>query len=510
MSRESETREHEVVVLGAGPAGCAAAIVLARAGRDVGLVRPSSTVQGALCVSVPPSACKLLTEIDVLSALERAALHPNTGNTVWWAGRPVRRESFAAGASGFHVDRQGLENVLAAVAAERGVTIHRALARSAREEAGTWRIECSRADGSRLGLRAPWAIDATGRRGLLARHHGREPDHDTTTICILGRWRMPGGWPVDEATHTLVESYVSGWAWSVPLARGVRCFAAMVDHRYGTLEGLDPATMLTAELMRTEHLKALLRGAEPDGAPWACPASLYSSRRHGRPGLLLAGDAGSFIDPLSSYGAKKALSSGWLAALVAHTALSDPSMEPVALELFDRREREVYHSYRAASAPYFAEAAAAYGHPYWIARAEAAARHGEHGGRAAHADPDALEPWGVPEARVREAFDVLRARERLDAVRGSTLRTVERGAVSGDRVVLATHLASDACPEGLRFVRSVDVRPLVELAVRHDDVAELWAAYNAAAAPVPLPDFVTALATAFAAGLLEHAEARSR
>ena len=36
------------------------------------------------------------------------------------------------------------------------------------------------------------------------------------------------------------------------------------------------------------------------------------------------------------------------------------------------------------------------------------------------------------------------------------------------------------------------------------EVPDGWAAYNAKAPPVPLPDYLAALATAFAAGLLEH------
>ena len=42
------------------------------------------------------------------------------------------------------------------------------------------------------------------------------------------------------------------------------------------------------------------------------------------------------------------------------------------------------------------------------------------------------------------------------------------------------------------------------LALEHDQVPDLWSAYNGVETPVPLPDFLIALATAFAAGLLEH------
>ena len=110
----------------------------------------------------------------------------------------------------------------------------------------------------------------------------------------------------------------------------------------------------------------------------------------------------------------------------------------------------------------------------------------------------------VPEDDVRAAFDVIRAREHLDAVTGPTLRTFERPAIDGHRIVLQDHLASDAYPQGMRFVHTVDLRRLVEQAPRHQDVPDAWSAYNGVATPVTLPDFVTALATAFAAGFLGH------
>ena len=201
---------------------------------------------------------------------------------------------------------------------------------------------------------------------------------------------------------------------------------------------------------------------------------------------------------------KKALASGWLAGVTAHTALIDPQMTEVAADFFDAREREVYRSYRRRSAEFFEEAAAAHGHGYWSTRAEAArTAAGEGDGL----DPDRLEDLDgppVPEHDVRAAFERIRARESLGAVRGSTVREVERAAIAHQRIVLEQHLATDQHPEGIRFVRNVDLRRMSRLALEHDQVPDLWSAYNGVETPVPLPDFLIALATAFAAGLLEH------
>ena len=53
--RDIELNQVDVLVLGAGPAGCAAAILLARRSHRVMLVSPETPISGSLPVSIPPS-----------------------------------------------------------------------------------------------------------------------------------------------------------------------------------------------------------------------------------------------------------------------------------------------------------------------------------------------------------------------------------------------------------------------------------------------------------------------
>lgn len=496
--------EHEVAVLGGGPAGCAAAVLLARHGHDVVLVRPSMPPAAALAESVPPSTRKLLADLGVLHEMERAGFHPNAGNTVWWAEAQGRVEDFPDGGQGYHVDRAGLERIMASAARTAGVRIHDAMVRTTAESAGEWIVRCRAEGGQDLEVRAPWVLDATGRKGIMARGLGREHDRDTATLALVRRWRREGGFPDVEATHTLVESYASGWAWSVPLGSEVRCLTAMVDQRQVDLSGSDVNAALHAELDKAPRIGALRDGAVPVGAAWACPASLYTASRFAWPGVLLVGDAGSFIDPLSSFGVKKALSSGWLAGIVVHTVLDDPDMAETATKFFDERERGVYRKYRARSADFFEACAQAYGHEYWTTRARRSRTAG--GSASQTTEPDLLAEDGVPTSEAKRALDGIRARPGLDAERGSSVRIVERPNVVGHRIVLAEHLASDRVPLGLRWVRNVDLIRLVEVAPAHAEVPAGWEAYNERAPAVALPDYLAALGTAFAAGFLRHAD----
>src|SRR5205823_2546891 len=145
--------------------------------------------------------------------------------------------------------------------------------------------------------------------------------------------------------HTVVESYEGGWAWSVPSSRTRRYVTVMVDPRVTAMRGgARLADSYRSELARTTALARLTSSARLRDEPFARDASPYGADRFGAPGALLVGDAASFVDPLSSYGLKKALASAWLAAVVVHTGLTDPQMSNDAVAFFDARERAM-HAY---------------------------------------------------------------------------------------------------------------------------------------------------------------------
>ena len=156
--------------------------------------------------------------------------------------------------------------------------------------------------------RARWVLDASGRSGVVARHDMRIRERDTTTLALVGQWEDTAP-DAEDPSLTLVESYKDGWAWSVPTSETTRCVTVMVDPRRTEIRrelGLDG--MLRSELAKAHQLSDRLSRGRVIGSTRACAASVYGASKFGQPGLLLVGDAGSAIDPLSSYGVKKAVS----------------------------------------------------------------------------------------------------------------------------------------------------------------------------------------------------------
>jgi hypothetical protein len=60
-------------------------------------------------------------------------------------------------------------------------------------------------------------------------------------------------------------------------------------------------------------------------------------------------------------------------------------------------------------------------------------------------------------------------------------------------------------PDPVRYCRSIDLVLVARLAGRHDQVPDMFDAYNRVAPPAPLPDFLGALSTLIGLGVLSLA-----
>jgi flavin-dependent dehydrogenase len=492
---------YDVIVIGAGPAGCATARLLAAWGHRTLLVERPEADSRTLAESIPPSAQRVLAALGILTSIEDAGFLPWLGNTVWWGEAGPRTESFAPGQSGYLVARRAFDRRLRGLAAEAGAEVRVGAVRDVRLMSvdtahDTWRSEVDvDLDGEPAAATATFVLDCSGRAGVIARKGFREALASPRTVALAGIWQALE-WPGVPDTHTLVASHADGWAWSVPTEPGLRHFTVMVEPGRTDLAHGPAVDRYRAELAKIAPFLSLLEPAQLVTGPWGADASLYTAREFAGPGFLLVGDAASFIDPLSSFGVKKALVSGWLAAITVHTALADPAMRAEALGFFSRRERQMARATGPQAGELATGAAAGRPHPFWLARAAAT-----YDGIGVHdeIDPAAL----AQDPAVLAAFADLRQREAVRLRIADTARIERRAMVRGHEIVLDDHLVTDATPDGIRYLRNVDLVALTRLAPRHTDVGEMFGVFAQGQPEVPLPDFLGALSVLIAWGVLQ-------
>ena len=486
----------DAVVIGGGPAGSAVARLLALWGHSVlVLARASDPARGA-AESIPPSTRKLLATIGVLDAIEAAGFLRATGNTVWWGAREGHIEAFGGSgdAPGYQVYRPELDRRLLARAADAGAeVIGDALVRSVRFESDAGAVVEYQRDGQAAAtVTCRFALDASGRTGVIARRGFRRHEPGFLTQAFIGEWEREGGWDLPDASHTLVETYAEGWAWSVPLSDTVRHVGVAVDGAT-TRARRGPTLHSTyrTEIAKTQQINALMAGATL-GRAWACDASLYSSHRYAGPQFLLVGDAASAIDPLSSFGVKKALASAWVGAIAVHTSLTHPNRQPMALDFFANRERQVYAANLRRSWAFAHEAQARHSHPFWAERAGVgAATDGE-------IDEDTL--FRTPE--VQAAFQRLKQSPALELSLSNAIAIKQCALIRDHEIVLDQALSLPEAPDGVRFLAGVDLLKLGEMACHHRQVPELFDAYCSTYGTVPLPSLLGTLSVLLARGVL--------
>src|SRR5262249_51980097 len=150
--------------------------------------------------------------IGVRAAVDRAGFVRATGNTVQWADGDRRVEMFDRSTLGYQVARDQFDALLLDGAQAAGASIEReAAVRDATRDGDLWRLIADRDEP----VRARWVLDCSGRTGVLARAM-RRAESASRTIAVIGAWERDDAWTMEDDTHTLVESYASGWAWSVP------------------------------------------------------------------------------------------------------------------------------------------------------------------------------------------------------------------------------------------------------------------------------------------------------
>lgn len=302
------------VLVGGGPAGAVAALVLARRGvRAVVLEsRPAPGPKAGECL--PPSLSPLLRHLGLEDLLARDGHLRSHGNRfVWGSSRPGERP-FLSGlqGDGWHVDRALFESRLAERARAAGVDWRQGWRFRGCDRAGPrWRLEVARPDGSREEISADFVADATGRPAHLARRLGaRRVRYDR----LVGAAALLESATPAADTYTLVEAIPDGWWYSALLADGRLALAFMTDGDLldRRLAAGDPEAWqrsLAAAPETRERVES--HGYRLSAPPRTLPAESSRLDRIEGDGWLALGDAAAAYDPLSSHGIGSAMGSGY-------------------------------------------------------------------------------------------------------------------------------------------------------------------------------------------------------
>jgi 2-polyprenyl-6-methoxyphenol hydroxylase-like FAD-dependent oxidoreductase len=165
----------DVVIVGAGPAGASAALLLAEAGCAVALVERSNHAHPGTGETLPPESRPLLNRLGVWKSFLSSGHLESPGTlSAWGTPEPLVRDSiYNPYGCGWSIDRPKFDEMLVRHAARRGVRVYRGLRffDLAKTTTKAWQISISK--GSHCDVLSSWFLaDASGRSCVVSKGLG--------------------------------------------------------------------------------------------------------------------------------------------------------------------------------------------------------------------------------------------------------------------------------------------------------------------------------------------------
>ncbi len=304
----------KILIIGAGPAGAAAAIFAAREGWEVSLLDRRSDLFATehadpkVGESLPPSVQPLLQELDLWDEFQKASHLPTYGiQSLWGSDEVIHRDYLAHPlGQGWHLDRRVFEQQLLQKAIDSGASlISGAVIQEANFGVEQWQVTWQMANDQQTKKTFDVILDASGRNAWLARRLGIDRLYEHQQLALV---RFLKTSPNFSDSTGLIETTPAGWWYT----------AKLPGDRLSTAFFCRPTKEARQAWVTEAGWKALYANAPLTAARIAKTNGALTSPRfvaadssrlesfYG-PGWLAIGDAALTLDPVSSHGITLAL-----------------------------------------------------------------------------------------------------------------------------------------------------------------------------------------------------------
>jgi flavin-dependent dehydrogenase len=339
----------DAIVIGGGPAGSSVATFLARERRRVLLLERERFPREHIGESLLPGVLPYLDALGVRETIEREGFERKEGQTfVWGRDRTPWHIDFReldVHPYAYFVERARFDHLLLEHARRSGADVREghAVDEIVFESGRATGVIARGPDGARLEAGARFVVDASGQTALTARAAKLlRPVKGLRNLALWSYWEGAARLPAPHDRNILTVTVPEGWIWVIPL-RG-RTSVGIVTSAATRAERaqLGPAAFYQGVLDRCPPVSRLLAGARRVAGVSGARDWSYRARRFSGPGILLAGDAACFIDPILSTGVHLAMTSAYWAAACVNTSLESPARERFLRRFYDETYLATY------------------------------------------------------------------------------------------------------------------------------------------------------------------------
>lgn len=351
--------QHDVIIIGGGPAGASTAAILAEHGRRALVLEREKFPRYHIGESLIPFSYGPLERLGLIPEMKKSCFTKKYSvSFVQSDGKKSQpfyffdrydRETIA---QTWQVLRSEFDLMLLNHARAKGAEVREetTVTRLLKDDSGcVIGVEVRTRDGGTEELHARLVIDASGKEAFSTLREGwRMKDPLLNKVAVWtyykGSKREPG---LDEGATTIAFVKEKGWFWHIPMHNDMVSVGIVAEGKYLSRDGVkDPRLMFEREVGENQWIKDHLSQGHCTGEYRITSEYSFHAKYGAAPGLLLVGDAYAFLDPVFSSGVMLALKSGVWAADAIHEALLADDLRPQRFEEYGRLMRESVENMR--------------------------------------------------------------------------------------------------------------------------------------------------------------------
>lgn len=344
----------DVLIIGGGPGGSTAAMMLAEKGYRVTLLEKARHPRFHIGESLLPANLPLFERLGVADQIRAIGMQKWGAEFVspWHAGRTQIFEFAEAWDKSmpfaYQVRRSEFDEILIRRAGTCGARVIEGcrvrdvefLADGTASGTGV-RVEAEHDDGRKESFEARFIIDASGRDTFLGtRLNQKQRDRRHNSSAMYAHFRNAQRHEdCKRAGNITIYWFEHGWVWFIPLADGTTSIGTVVWPYYMKSRKKPLREFFLQTIALCPQLHERLKCAEMVSEVEATGNYSYCCERPYGESYLLIGDAFTFIDPMFSSGVMLAMTTAVTAAETVDVCLREPARAASALQQFETVSR---------------------------------------------------------------------------------------------------------------------------------------------------------------------------
>jgi flavin-dependent dehydrogenase len=298
---------YDALIIGGGPGGATAGLVLARAGLRPLIVEKSLFPRFHIGESLLPRNMSIFRELGLLEHIRGLPHMPKYG-VEFAMGHELQSTCFTfdrgllPGETTMNVERASFDRLLLDQARAAGAQVREGVAIKSILQLEDGNVVAGTDDGD---IRARYLLDASGPGTVVGRHLGtRKTYHDPRLqkVAYFEHFENVSRRAGTEEGHPFLVMCEDGWFWLIPIDAHRMSIGLVTDPGLAKRANVPANQLLAWAMDRCPAVRARAANATGPKTNQVIADFSYTCKPYAGPGYFLIGDAAAFIDPVFSTG----------------------------------------------------------------------------------------------------------------------------------------------------------------------------------------------------------------